>query len=317
MSRPFAHEPVMTHEVVALLAPVPAGLVVDATLGAAGHARALLTARPHLSLLGVDRDPAALEAARRELADFSGRAELHHATFDRLGDLLAGRAASAFLFDLGVASPQLDRAERGFSYSREGPLDMRMDPSQAWSAADLVNGASAEELARLFAEHGEARSARRIAQAIVAARPITTTTDLTAVVDRSLPRSGRRRGHPASRVFQALRSEVNDEQAQLSSGLDVALGSLVTGGRCVVISYHSGEDRLVKARFVEAATGSCTCPPGLPCVCGAEPSVRLITRGARKPSPAEVAANPRARSARLRAVEQLAGPSDVGVGNDR
>lgn len=306
MSRSFAHEPVMVEEVVALLAPVPPGLFVDATIGKAGHARAVLGAHPHLSLLGVDRDPAAVEAARAELADFLDRVEIRLGTFDRLGAILARRAPSAFLFDLGVSSPQLDRPERGFSYRREGPLDMRMGPDGGRTAADLVNGASVEELARLFAEHGERRFARRIAKEISAARPLATTTELAQVVERSIPRGGRRRGHPARRVFQALRAAVNDEAAQLAAGLDVALATVAPQGRCVVISYHSGEDRAVKERFLDAATGSCNCPSGLPCVCGARPGFRLLTRGARKPSAAEVEANPRSESARLRAVQRLA-----------
>lgn len=305
----FEHRPVMVDTVVSILAAVPPGVVVDATVGGAGHARALLETRPDLRLLGLDRDPDALAAAAVALAPFEGRLGLRHARFDRLAaavDELGETAIAGALFDLGVSSPQLDRAERGFSYRADAPLDMRMDPTEARTAADVVNGFSAEDLTRLLAENGERRFARRIARAIVAARPLRTTGELAEVVRAAIPAAARRSGgHPAKRVFQAIRIEVNAELEVLPAALDAALELLVPGGRCVVLAYHSGEDRIVKERFRLAASGGCSCPPALPCRCGARPTVRLLTRGALRPSAAEVAANPRAESARLRAVEKL------------
>jgi 16S rRNA (cytosine1402-N4)-methyltransferase len=209
---------------------------------------------------------------------------------------------SGVLFDLGVSSPQLDRAGRGFSYRADGPLDMRMDPESGVTAADLVNGLPADALARLFRENGEGRLSGRIARAVVAARPLTSTGQLAEVVAGAVPPAARRKGHPARRVFQALRIEVNDEQNELRAALPAALSNLAVGGVLAVISYHSGEDRLVKQTFAEAATGGCVCPPNLPCVCGAVPRHRVVFRGARKASASEVAANPRAEAARLRAI---------------
>jgi 16S rRNA (cytosine1402-N4)-methyltransferase len=305
----FEHRPVMLDEVLDLLVPAPPGTVVDATLGGAGHATALLDAADHLQVVGLDQDAAAVEAARSRLARFGVRAVVVHRRFDHLDevlDQLGVGAVSGALFDLGVSSPQLDRAERGFSYRLKGDLDMRMDPGQVLTAADIVNGWSERELAALFWDNGETRFATRVARAVIAARPLTTTTQLADVVKAAIPAAARRRGgHPARRVFQAIRIAVNEELDVLPAGLDQALGRLAPGGRCVVISYHSGEDRIVKERFREAATGGCVCPPGLPCVCGARPSVRLLTRGARRPSAAEVERNHRAESARLRAVESL------------
>ena len=305
MSQVFEHEPVMADEIVALFGDVPPGLVVDATVGGGGHARALLGAHPQLRVLGLDRDLDALAAARSALGSFGERVRLEHVRFDALAELV-DEPLSGVLFDLGVSSYQFDAADRGFSYRTDAPLDMRMDRSTGRTAADIVNETSEGDLARLFAENGEGRFARRIAQRIVAARPITTTAQLATVVRDAIPAATRRTGgHPAKRVFQAVRIAVNDELAILPDTLDTAVDLLAPGGRCVVLSYHSGEDRIVKDRFRVAATGGCTCPPRLPCVCGAQPRVRLLTRGARTPSAAEVAANPRAGSARLRAVERL------------
>lgn len=305
MSQVFEHEPVMADEIVALFGDVPPGLVVDATVGGGGHARALLGAHPQLRVLGLDRDLDALAAARSALGSFGERVRLEHARFDGLAELV-DEPLSGVLFDLGVSSYQFDAADRGFSYRTDAPLDMRMDRSTGRTAADIVNETPEADLARLFAENGEGRFARRIAQRIVAARPITTTAQLATVVRDAIPAATRRTGgHPAKRVFQAVRIAVNDELAILPGTLDTAVDLLAPGGRCVVLSYHSGEDRIVKDRFRAAATGGCTCPPRLPCVCGAQPRVRLLTRGARTPSAAEVAANPRAGSARLRAVERL------------
>lgn len=313
----FTHEPVMADEVVSLLAPVPAGIVVDATVGGGGHAAAILSAHPHLRVLGLDRDPEAVEAAREVLDPFGGRAAVRHARFDvlsaELGSVGVAAPLSGVLFDLGVSSPQFDRAERGFSYRHDAPLDMRMDRSQGTTAADIVNEADESELARLFAAHGEGRFARRIARAVVVARPIATTGELAEVVRTAIPAAARRTGgHPARRVFQALRVSVNEELDVLAETLPAAVSLLGPGGRCLAIAYHSGEDRLVKAAFAEAATGGCLCPPALPCTCGAVSLGRLVFRGARRPSPAEVARNRRAESARLRAFERL---EPTGAGN--
>ena len=315
MSPAFAHEPVMVEEVVALLHPVPPGVVVDATAGGAGHGAALLSSQPHLRLLAIDRDPAAVAASRDRLAAFGARAAVVHARFDALADALAASGldgpVSGVLFDLGVSSPQFDEPGRGFSYRLDAPLDMRMDPSSGPSAAALLDTMTEGELAGLLAAHGEGRFARRIARALVAARPVRTTGQLAEVVRGAIPAAARRTGgHPARRAFQALRVAVNDELGALERALPQALDLLVPGGRCVAISYHSGEDRLVKAAFARAVSGGCTCPPGLPCACGAVPEGRLVFRGARRPSPAEVARNRRAESARLRAYERLVPAAD-------
>jgi 16S rRNA (cytosine1402-N4)-methyltransferase len=210
------------------------------------------------------------------------------------------------LLDLGVSSPQLDRSERGFSYRHDAPLDMRMDQARPRTAAHVVNELSEDELARLVALNGEGRFARRLARAVVAARPVTSTAELAEAVRSAIPAPARRRGgHPARRVFQAIRIAVNEELEVLAGVLPATIGQLKPGGRCVVIAYHSGEDRLVKQAFNDAVTGGCSCPPALPCVCGAVPIGRLVFRGARRPSPAEVERNRRAESARLRALERL------------
>ena len=308
-SQPFEHEPVMAAEVVDLFAPVPDGTVVDATVGGAGHASALLDAHAHLRVAGLDRDPVAVAAATERLARFGDRATVHHARFDAIDDVVHDElgldSLSGVLFDLGVSSVQLDRAERGFSHRFDAPLDMRMDTTSGRNAADVVNGYDETALARVLRVHGDERYASRIAKAIVANRPIETTGRLVEVIRDAIPAPARRKGHPATRSFQALRIEVNEELDILPDALHAALALLAPGGRCVVLAYHSGEDRIVKSTFRDAATGGCTCPPGLPCGCGAVPTVRLLKRGAWKPSADEIARNPRAESARLRAVEKL------------
>jgi 16S rRNA (cytosine1402-N4)-methyltransferase len=302
---PFIHRAVMEHEVVDNLISVPAGLLVDATVGGGGHSAALLAAHPGLRLLGIDRDPDALEAARARLAEFGPRVRLVHARFDAIAELVAGAEVTAVLFDLGVSSPQLDRPERGFSYRQPGPLDMRMDPTAGLTAADVVNTYAADRLAALFRANGEGRFASRIARLLVAGRPFTDTVQLAEAVRSAIPAAARRHGgHPARRVFQAIRIEVNGELDVLDVALTTALGALVPGGRLAVISYHSGEDRLVKVAFATAVSGGCTCPPGMPCVCGAAPVHRLVFRGSRTPSDAEIGENPRAESARLRVIER-------------
>ena len=328
MNQAFSHEPVMATEVVDLLSGVPAGLILDATLGGAGHSQLLLDASPEISVLGIDRDPMAISAATAALQPYGTRAIVRRARFDSLAEVVrsvqddlgvpdAQRGLSGVLFDLGVSSPQLDVADRGFSYRRDAPLDMRMDPTVGHTAADIVNGADEDTMVQLFADNGETRFARRIARAIISARPIATTGELADVVRAAIPAATRRTGgHPARRVFQAIRIAVNEELDQLQTGLDAALELLRPGGRCVVISYHSGEDRLVKSTFTRAATDDCHCPPALPCVCGADPQYRLVSRGSRRPTEGEVEQNHRAEAARLRVVERLprAASRETGTG---
>jgi len=311
----FEHRPVMVDEVVDIFRSVPSGTVVDATVGGGGHAAAILAELPRVSILGLDRDADALAAATESLRGFGDRVTLRHVRFDALTTTmheLRLDTISGALFDLGVSSPQFDRAERGFSYRFEAPLDMRMNqraPSTAWNSTawDIVNRADVDVLTRILRENAQERYASRIARAIVTARPIDTTTALASVVRDAIPAPARRRGgHPAKRTFQALRIEVNEELAVLPGALDQAIDALAPGGRCVVISYHSGEDRIAKARFRAAATGGCTCPPGLPCQCGATPLVRELRPLKRRPSVGELATNPRSESAVLRAVEKLA-----------
>jgi 16S rRNA (cytosine1402-N4)-methyltransferase len=291
----------MLDEIVEFFSPVPAGVLIDATLGGAGHSAALLAAHPQLRVLGLDRDADAVKAATKTLEPFGDRYAIANVRFDAMTDAVA----SAFpevpvvgvLFDLGVSSPQLDWAERGFSYRFEGPLDMRMDRRQALSAAEVVNEYDLDRLTDVLRDGGEEQFARRIARAVVEARPVKGTMQLAD--------ARRRSGDPAKRTFQAIRIEVNQELEVLGDALDQALTLLSPGGRLVTLAYHSGEDRLIKQKFLEASTGGCACPPGLPCVCGAVGTVRLLKRGSQKPTEAEALSNKRAKSARLRAVEAL------------
>ncbi len=310
-----SHAPVLVHRVAELFADAPDGVVVDATVGAGGHARSILEARlaryGQAHLVGLDRDPHAYELARAALADLpaDARVDLVRARFDTLREVLdelgVGRVAGVLL-DLGISSMHVDQPERGFSYRHEGPLDMRMDPDLPTSAADLVNGLDAGELARVLRTYGEERHAQRIARAIVAARPLTTTTELAAIVRDAIPASARRTGgHPATRTFQALRIAVNDELESLEQALPAVVERLAIGGLAVVLAYHSLEDRAVKRAFADAARG-CICPPGLPvCACGRVPTVEHVVRRPERPDEHEVAANPRASAARLRAVRRL------------
>ena len=305
----FRHEPVMLAEVVRAFAAVPAGWVFDGTVGGGGHSAGLLAAHEQVRVIGGDRDPNALQAAGEALAEFSERVVLRRQRFDDVAGAMAAVGAehlSGALFDLGVSSHQFDVAERGFSYRNDGPIDMRMDPDQGWSGADVVNGYSEADLARILRDHADERFATRIARAIVAARPIESTADLATVVADAIPAPARRRGgHPARRTFQAIRIEVNGELDVLPDAIDAAIDATAPGGRVGVLSYHSGEDRIVKERFRLAATGGCTCPPGLPCVCGAVRTVRVLK--ATTASAAEQERNPRARSARLRVAERIIG----------
>ena len=304
----FEHAPVMVDEITAVFAPVPPGTIVDATLGGGGHSAAILDSRDDLDVIGIDQDRDALEAASARLADYGDRVRTSRRRFDELQDALVDHgvdAISGALFDLGVSSPQLDRGDRGFSYRHEGPLDMRMDADQSWSADDVVNGYAESELARVIQRYGDERFARRIARAICAARPIQTTTELAAVVTSAIPAAARRTGgHPAKRTFQAIRIEVNNELGVLPDALDQAVQATRPGGRIAVLSYHSGEDRIVKGRFA-AAAGACDCPDDLPCVCGAIQTVRIVRGLPKRASDDERQRNRRAASARLRVVERI------------
>jgi 16S rRNA (cytosine1402-N4)-methyltransferase len=301
------HVSVLLRETVEVLSPGP-GLFVDATAGAGGHAEALLEADPGVRVLAIDRDPEALELARERLARFGGRVAFHAGNFADLGDALdaaAGGEPRGILADLGVSSMQLDEARRGFSFRRDGPLDMRMGTGGV-SAADIVANASAAELSRIFREYGEERMAHRIARRIVEERarePIHTTRRLASIVAGVTGRRGEI--DPATRVFQALRIEVNQELAALARFLKSAVERLAIEGRIAVLAYHSLEDREVKETFRRESAG-CLCPPGMPvCVCGGRRVLRVVTRRPIRPGAAEIAANPRSRSARLRAAEKI------------
>lgn len=306
----FRHRPVMLDEIVELFASVPEGVIIDATLGGAGHSAALLQAYPHIRVLGLDRDAVAIEAATKVLEPFGDRAKTANVRFDELqsaaDSTFPGLPIAGVLFDLGVSSHHLDVAERGFSYRAAGPLDMRMDRSQTKTAAEIVNEYNEESLVRVLRDGGEDQFASRIARNIIKARPINDTATLAEAIREAIPAPARRRrGDPAKRSFQAIRMEVNDELDALDRALSAALEIVISGGRIATLAYHSGEDRLIKKHFLSASTGDCTCPQNLPCVCGAQPSARLITRGSRKPSAEEIAVNKRAQSARLRAIEVI------------
>ncbi len=295
-----------------MLSPRDGETILDGTLGGGGHAEAILEASgPTGRLVGIDRDPGAVAYARRRLAPFDERIELHQLDFSEIAaSPLADRRFDGALLDLGVSSRQIDDLARGFSYRQDGPLDMRMGPSGV-PARDLLTRADFDALAAILRDYGEERHARRIARAILRERerePIETTGRLRAVVEAAVPASG----HPlksVARVFQALRIAVNDELAALETGLEAVFERLVAGGRLVVIAYHSLEDRIVKHTFRDWAN-DCVCPPDFPvCQCDAVAEARVLTRRPARPSEAETQANPRSRSARLRAVERLPAPS--------
>ncbi len=303
----------LAQEVLDLLKPVSGGVYLDGTVGGGGHAQMILEASaPDGRLIGLDRDPEALAAAAERLDKFSGQVVLRHGNYADLAvhlEDLGVAAVDGILLDVGVSSYQLDQPARGFSFREDGPLDMRMDPAQGLSAADVVATAPAEELKRIFREYGEERWASRIAREIERCRalqPLETTLQLADLVCRVIPgRDKPQRIHPATRVFQALRIHVNQELEGLASGLEQGLASLKPGGRMVVISFHSLEDRMVKQAFRQAATG-CVCPPRLAvCMCGQRPLVRLLNRRGIRAGDAEKSVNPRARSAILRGVERL------------
>ena len=301
------HQPVMVEEVVRALQVREGGRYVDATVGTGGHAQAILEAAPRVRLLGLDVDPDALALARERLAPYGDRVVLRRASYTRLPTELARlgwEKVDGIVADLGVSSLQLDRPDRGFSFREAGPLDMRFDPEAPVTAAQLVNTLTEEALAEIFWKYGEERHARRIARAIVRARPLHTTRELADLVARVVP--FQRPGfHPATRVFQALRIAVNRELENLERFLPLAIEALKPGGRLAVIAFHSLEDRIVKHVFKEEARG-CVCPPSVPvCQCGRTPRVRIVKPFPMRPSEEEVRRNPRARSARLRVVERL------------
>jgi 16S rRNA (cytosine1402-N4)-methyltransferase len=309
MTEPI-HVPVLLDRVLELLGPAldgPSPVLVDTTLGLGGHAAALLAAHPRARLVGLDRDPHALAEAGERLSPVADRIELVHTGYAALAEVLADRglpAVDAVLFDLGVSSMQLDVDDRGFAYSRDTPLDMRMDPTQGVGAAEVLASYDAEQLATVFRRYGEERFARRIAAAIVAERdrqPLTSTLRLADLVREAVPAAARRHGgHPAKRVFQALRIEVNGELEQLRDGLPAALDALAVGGRIAVLAYHSLEDRLVKRALV--ARERSRLPADLPVTAEqTRPELEPLTRGAEKATTEEVAVNPRAASVRLRA----------------
>lgn len=300
------HEPVMVEEVLELFRGAPRGVVVDGTLGGAGHARALLSDRLDIRIVGIDRDPMARATAAEVLAPFGERTLIVAGTFSNLKSIIGAATTyidrseiSGILLDLGVSSRQLDDPMRGFSFRADAPLDMRMDPTSGLTAREVIERYDVPTLTALLRRHGETRFANAIAKSILDAHP-ESTHDLVNAVDRAVPKASRRRGNVATRVFQALRVVVNDEEFELRTGLGEAISLLSPGGVLAVISYHSGEDRTVKEVLLDAASGGCTCPPQLDCVCGAIPSMVVTRASALLASEEEVSTNPRARSARLR-----------------
>jgi 16S rRNA (cytosine1402-N4)-methyltransferase len=308
------HMPVLRERVLELLRPAldaPGAIFVDATLGRGGHASAILSAHPAVTLIGIDTDAEAIAESRQVLVSFAERITLVQAVYDELPEILAGlhvRVVHGVLFDLGVSSPQLDNPDRGFSYAQDAPLDMRMNRTSPLTAADVLNTYPADRLARVLRDYGEERFARRIAEAVVRERaraPLTTSARLTEIIRDSIPAPARRTGgNPAKRTFQALRIEVNGELDALRRALPAALDAIAVGGRIVTLAYHSLEDRAAKRALAARTTD--TTPPGLPVPLeAARPQFRLLTRGAEKASATEIAINPRAASARLRAAERI------------
>jgi 16S rRNA (cytosine1402-N4)-methyltransferase len=300
----------MLHETVEALAVRPGGRYVDATVGLGGHAEAILEAsQPHGTLLGLDADPHAIEVAAERLARFGDAVVLAHSNFSEIAAVCEAHGfapVDGVLFDLGVSSMQLDTPGRGFSFQRDEPLDMRMDPSGGETAADILNEYPEQRLAALIWEYGEERRSRRIARAIVERRPLHTTGELVNAIEQAVGRGRERQIHPATLTFQALRIAVNRELDFLADSLEAARGLLAgVGSRLVVIAFHSLEDRIVK-EYMRKESSTCVCPPRTPvCVCGHVATLRLVGRGIRRPSEAEIAGNPRARSARMRVAESI------------
>lgn len=319
MSEQFTHRPVLLDECIEALNIQPDGVYLDGTLGRAGHSREIVKRLTTGRLICVDRDDAALEAAKDRLADWMDKVTLVHSNFDQVDSILTELGLpgiDGMLFDLGVSSPQLDDGSRGFSYMADAPLDMRMDRSEGLTAADVVNSWTQEELRRILFQYGEERCAPQIAGAIVRRReekPIETTLELVEVIKSAMPAKAlREKQHPAKRSFQAIRIAVNDELASVDRMLRGAVPRLNKGGRLAVITFHSLEDRIVKTGMAEFAKG-CTCPPDFPvCVCGKTPDVKLVSRKPILPTEREVEENPRARSAKLRVCEKLKEASRTG-----
>ena len=308
----FTHRPVLLQECVEALNIRPGGVYLDGTLGRAGHSREIAKKLTTGRLICVDRDQAALDAARERLAPWMDQTTLVHSNFDQVDailDKLSLSGVDGMLFDLGVSSPQLDDGSRGFSYMTDAPLDMRMDREEGLTAADIVNRWPQEELRRIISQYGEERFAPQIAGAIVRRRgdkPIATTLELVEIIKSAMPAKAlREKQHPAKRTFQAIRIAVNDELSSVERMLQRAVPRLNRGGRLAVITFHSLEDRVVKTGLAGFARG-CTCPPDFPvCVCGKTPDIRLVNKKPILPSQREVEENPRARSAKLRAAEKL------------
>ena len=311
----YTHRSVLLDECIEGLNIKPDGIYLDGTLGRAGHSREIVKRLTTGRLICVDRDDAALEAAKTRLADWMDRVTLVHSNFDKVSDILDDlglKGIDGMLFDLGVSSPQLDDGSRGFSYMADAPLDMRMDRSEGLTAADVVNGYDQNELRRILLQYGEERYAPLIAAAIVRRRsekPIETTLELVDVIKSAMPgKALREKQHPAKRSFQAIRIAVNDELASVERMIRGAVPKLNKGGRLAVITFHSLEDRIVKTGMAEFAKG-CTCPPDFPvCVCGKTPDIKLVSRKPILPTDQEVEENPRARSAKLRVAEKLKDP---------
>jgi 16S rRNA (cytosine1402-N4)-methyltransferase len=306
----FHHIPVLLKETLEYLNPVPGGIYVDGTMGGGGHSLEIAKRiAPAGRLIGIDRDPAAIQAASERLKDYKGLFTPVHGNYVDVREFLKALnidGIDGMLMDLGVSSHQLDVTERGFSYHEDVRLDMRMDTTQSFSAYEVVNEYSAQELARIIWEYGEERWAKRIARFIVESRPITTTAELVEAIKKAVPASARRDGpHPARRTFQAIRIEVNQELSLLEDAVRNAVSVLKPGGRLCVITFHSLEDRIVKTTF-RNLKDPCTCPPGAPvCICGKEPVIHIITRKPIVPSSEELDSNPRSRSAKLRVCEKL------------
>ena len=311
----YTHRSVLLDECIEGLNIKPDGIYLDGTLGRAGHSREIVKRLTTGRLICVDRDDAALEAAKTRLADWMDRVTLVHSNFDKVSDILDDlglKGIDGMLFDLGVSSPQLDDGSRGFSYMADAPLDMRMDRSEGLTAADVVNGYDQNELRRILLQYGEERYAPLIAAAIVRRRsekPIETTLELVDIIKSAMPgKALREKQHPAKRSFQAIRIAVNDELASVERMIRGAVPKLNKGGRLAVITFHSLEDRIVKTGMAEFAKG-CTCPPDFPvCVCGKTPDIKLVSRKPILPADQEVEENPRARSAKLRVAEKLKDP---------
>ena len=308
----YTHRPVLLDACIEALNIRPDGVYLDGTLGRAGHSEQIIRRLTTGRLVCVDRDQAALEAARERLAPWLDKLTLVHSNFDRVDEILDRLSlpgVDGMLFDLGVSSPQLDDGSRGFSYMADAPLDMRMDREERLTAADVVNGWPQEELRRIITQYGEERYAPQVAGAIVrrrADRPISTTLELAEVIKSAMPgKALREKQHPAKRTFQAIRIAVNDELASVERMLRRAVPRLNRGGRLAVITFHSLEDRIVKTGLAEFARG-CTCPPDFPvCVCGKTPDIKLINKKPILPTEQEIEENPRARSAKLRVAEKL------------